>query len=201
MACCTALKRDPLAAVIADSGYEAVIVGIRRDEEGTRAKERYFSPRNKDFEWNFRDQPPEFWGQFQTDFEPGTHLRVHPLLHWTELNVWEYIHRENIPLVSLYFARDGRRYRSLGCAPCTGTVESDAATVEEIIEELRRRRSPSAAPARRIRRARMPSSVCAPAGTCNDAMKYSCCRRLVFCRQHVSARNSVFLEMHINTLR
>ena len=124
VACCTALKRDPLAAVIAEKGYEAVIVGIRRDEEGTRAKERYFSPRNKDFEWDYRDQPPEFWGQFQTDFEPGTHLRVHPLLHWTELNVWEYIHRENIPLVSLYFARDGRRYRSLGCAPCTGTVES-----------------------------------------------------------------------------
>ena len=135
--CCTALKRDPLAAVIAEKGYEAVIVGIRRDEEGTRAKERYFSPRNKDFEWNFRDQPPEFWGQFQTDFEPGTHLRVHPLLHWTELNVWEYIHREGIPLVSLYFAHGGRRYRSLGCAPCTGTVESHAATVPEIIEELR----------------------------------------------------------------
>ena len=135
--CCSTLKRDPLAAVIAQKGYEAVIVGIRRDEEGTRAKERYFSPRNKDFEWNFRDQPPEFWGQFQTDFEPGTHLRVHPLLHWTELNVWEYIHRENIPLVSLYYARNGRRYRSLGCAPCTGTVESNATTTEEIIDELR----------------------------------------------------------------
>ncbi len=137
VACCTALKRDPLADVISRHGYEAVIVGIRRDEEGTRAKERYFSPRNKDFEWNFRDQPPEFWGQFQTSFQPGTHLRVHPLLHWTELNVWEYIHREKIPLVSLYFAREGRRYRSLGCAPCTGTVESNAATVPEIIEELR----------------------------------------------------------------
>ena len=137
VACCTALKRDPLAAVIAEKGYEAVIVGIRRDEEGTRAKERYFSPRNRDSEWDFRDQPPEFWGQFQTEFEPGTHLRVHPLLHWTELNVWEYIHRENIPLVSLYFAREGRRYRSLGCAPCTGTVASHAASVEEIIEELR----------------------------------------------------------------
>ena len=136
--CCTALKRDPLAAAIAEKEYEAVIVGIRRDEEGTRAKERYFSPRNKNSEWNFRDQPPEFWGQFQTDFEPGTHLRVHPLLHWTELNVWEYIHRENIPLVSLYFARGGRRYRSLGCAPCTGTVESNATTLPEIIEELRR---------------------------------------------------------------
>ncbi|MBV9658164.1 MAG: sulfate adenylyltransferase subunit 2 [Verrucomicrobia bacterium] len=137
VACCTALKRDPLAAVIAEKNYEAVLVGIRRDEEGTRAKERYFSPRNKNFEWDFRDQPPEFWGQFQTDFAPGTHLRVHPLLHWTELNVWEYIHRENIPLVSLYFAKEGRRYRSLGCAPCTGTVASNAASVPEIIEELR----------------------------------------------------------------
>jgi sulfate adenylyltransferase subunit 2 len=138
--CCTALKRDPLAAIIAQYGFEAVLVGIRRDEEGTRAKERYFSPRTKDFEWDFRGQPPEFWGQFQTDFAPGTHLRVHPLLHWTELNVWEYIHRERIPLVDLYFARDGRRYRSLGCAPCTGTVASEAATVSEIIAELRETR-------------------------------------------------------------
>lgn len=135
--CCTALKRDPLQNVINENGYQAVIVGIRRDEEGTRAKERYFSPRNADFEWNFKDQPPEFWGQFQTDFAPGTHLRIHPLLHWTELNVWEYIHRENIPLVDLYYAKNGKRYRSLGCAPCTGQVNSEASSVEEIIEELK----------------------------------------------------------------
>lgn len=134
--CCSVLKRDALQTVIADNGFEAVILGIRRDEEGTRAKERYFSPRTKDFEWDFKDQPPELWDQFKTDFEPGTHLRVHPLLHWTEKNIWEYIDRERIPVVPLYFSKEGRRYRSLGCAPCTNGVESDAQTVPEIIEEL-----------------------------------------------------------------
>ncbi len=135
--CCSALKRDPLQAVIAERNYQAVILGIRRDEEGTRAKERYFSPRDKNFEWNFKDQPPELWDQFKTDFEPGTHLRVHPLLHWTEVNIWEYIHRESIPIVSLYFSKEGRRYRSLGCAPCTTGIVSEARTVPEIITELR----------------------------------------------------------------
>jgi len=131
------LKRDALQAVIEERGYQAVIVGIRRDEEGTRAKERYFSPRDRNFEWNFRDQPPELWDQFKTDFDPGTHIRIHPLLHWTETNVWEYIERENIPVVDLYFARNGFRYRSLGCAPCTKPVQSTASSVPAIIAELR----------------------------------------------------------------
>jgi len=135
--CCSLLKRDALQDVIADNGFEAVILGIRRDEEGTRAKERYFSPRTKDFAWDFKDQPPELWDQFKTDFEPGTHLRVHPLLHWTEQNIWEYIDRERIPVVPLYFSEEGRRYRSLGCLPCTSGVESDATTVPQIVEELR----------------------------------------------------------------
>lgn len=136
--CCSLLKRDALQDVIADNGFEAVVLGIRRDEEGTRAKERYFSPRTKDFEWDFKDQPPELWDQFKTDFEPGTHLRIHPLLHWTEQNIWEYIDRERIPVVPLYFAdENNKRYRSLGCAPCTDGVDSVAATVPEIIEELR----------------------------------------------------------------
>lgn len=136
--CCSLLKRDALQSVIADNGFEAVILGIRRDEEGTRAKERYFSPRTKDFEWDFKDQPPELWDQFKTDFEPGTHLRIHPLLHWTEQNIWEYIDRERIPIVPLYYAdENNRRYRSLGCAPCTDGVDSTAATVPQIIEELR----------------------------------------------------------------
>ena len=103
--CCSLLKKDALQSIIEEKDYQAVIVGIRRDEEGTRAKERYFSPRDKNFEWNFKDQPPELWDQFKTDFEPGTHIRIHPLLHWTEVNVWEYIHRESIPVVGLYFAR------------------------------------------------------------------------------------------------
>ncbi|MDD5686579.1 MAG: sulfate adenylyltransferase subunit 2 [Elusimicrobia bacterium] len=118
--------------------YTGVIVGVRADEEGSRSKERYFSPRDKNNEWDVGDQPPEFWNQFKTDFAPGTHVRVHPLLDWTELNIWEYIDRENIPMVSLYFNQGkGKRYRSLGCYPCTKPVDSDAKTVKEIIKELR----------------------------------------------------------------
>lgn len=139
--CCGALKKDALQAIIEEKGYDAVIVGIRRDEEGTRAKERYFSPRNRNFEWDFKEQPPELWDQFKTDYEPGTHIRVHPLLHWTELNVWEYIDREGIPIVDLYLARDGMRYRSLGCAPCTRPVPSTARSVREIIAELQTTRT------------------------------------------------------------
>jgi sulfate adenylyltransferase subunit 2 len=135
--CCSRLKKDALQDLIAELGVEAVFLGIRRDEEGTRAKERYFSPRNKDFEWDFKDQPPELWDQFKTDFAPGTHLRVHPLLHWTEVNVWEYIDRERIPVLSLYFAdENGKRYRSLGCAPCTFPIDSEVSNVPDMIAEL-----------------------------------------------------------------
>lgn len=135
--CCTALKTKALQDTIQEHNFQAIMLGIRRDEEGTRAKERFFSPRNIDFEWNFKDQPPELWDQFQTDYPPEVHVRVHPLLHWTELNVWEYIARENIPIIDLYMAKNGRRYRSIGCAPCTGQISSNAASVEEIIAELR----------------------------------------------------------------
>jgi sulfate adenylyltransferase subunit 2 len=118
--------------------YTGVIVGARSDEEGSRSKERYFSPRNVNNDWDLDDQPPEFWNQFKTDFAPGTHVRIHPLLDWTELNVWEYIQRENIPTVSLYYNHgDGCRYRSLGCGPCTGPIHSESRNVEEIIQELR----------------------------------------------------------------
>ncbi|MFU8806761.1 MAG: sulfate adenylyltransferase subunit CysD [Bradymonadaceae bacterium] len=139
--CCTYLKRDGLQAVFDAHAFGAVVLGIRRDEEGTRAKERYFSPRDKNFQWNFRDQPPELWDQYKTDFEPGTHLRVHPLLHWNEVNIWEYIDRERIPIVPIYFAKNGARYRSLGCAPCTNPIPSQADTVPAIIDELRLTRS------------------------------------------------------------
>ncbi len=136
--CCSVLKKDALQALIADNNMHGVFLGIRRDEEGTRAKERYFSPRTKDFEWDFKDQPPELWDQFKTDFEPGTHIRIHPLLHWTEVNIWEYIDREQIPTLDLYFAdENNKRYRSLGCAPCTDPVDSGATTVPEIIAELK----------------------------------------------------------------
>ena len=118
--------------------YTGVIVGVRADEEGSRSKERYFSPRDKNSDWNIGDQPPEFWNQFNTDFPPGTHIRIHPLLDWTELNIWEYIEREKIPVTSLYFDQgSGKRYRSLGCAPCTKPVNSTAKCVKDIVDELR----------------------------------------------------------------
>lgn len=118
--------------------YTGVIVGVRSDEEGSRSKERYFSARDEENSWDVADQPPEFWNQFKTDFAPGTHVRIHPLLDWTELNIWEYIERENIPTVSLYYDVEdtGQRYRSLGCGPCTTPVQSSAKNVREIIEEL-----------------------------------------------------------------
>lgn len=118
--------------------YTGVIVGLRADEEGSRSKERYFSSRDKNNNWNVADQPPEFWNQYKTDFKYGTNVRIHPLLDWTELDIWEYIQRENITVVSLYFNKgDGKRYRSLGCWPCTNPVESEATTVAEICEELK----------------------------------------------------------------
>lgn len=118
--------------------YTGVIVGIRADEEGSRSKERYFSPRDRQSDWAIEDQPPELWNHYKTDFAPGTHIRVHPLLDWTELDIWEYIEKEKIPLISLYFDKgDGKRYRSLGCYPCTKPVDSTAKTVHEIVEELR----------------------------------------------------------------
>ena len=136
--CCTAMKIEALKQTIAKHGWTAVILGIRADEEGTRAKERYFSLRDKHGEWDFRDQPPELWDQYKTTFPAGSHIRVHPLLDWTELNIWEYLQLEKIPLPELYFDRgNGTRYRSLGCVPCTGTVPSCAMTIPQIITELR----------------------------------------------------------------
>jgi len=118
--------------------YTGVIVGVRSDEEGSRSKERYFSPRDKANDWDVDDQPPELWNQYKTAFAPGTHVRIHPLLDWTEVNLWEYIQREEIPLVDLYFDQgEGTRYRSLGCGPCTSCVDSTATSVAQVVEELR----------------------------------------------------------------
>ena len=113
-----------------------MIAGIRRDEEGTRAKERVFSPRGVDAEWNFKEQPPEFWDQYKTDFPTGTHIRVHPILSWTEIDIWRYIKREDIPVVPLYFSNKGKRYRSLGDRDITFPISSSASNVDEIISEL-----------------------------------------------------------------
>lgn len=135
--CCTALKTEALKGFLRDQRITTVFAAIRRDEEGSRGKERIFSPRGKDSEWKYQEQPPEFWNEYQTDFADGVEVRVHPLLRWTELDVWLYIRAQGIPVLDLYFSKEGRRYRSVGCAPCTGTVPSGAVTLDEIIEELR----------------------------------------------------------------
>ena len=136
--CCTALKTNAFKDYVNEQGFTGVILGIRSDEEGTRAKERYFSPRDKHGDWAFRDQPPELWDQFKTTFPAGEHIRVHPLLDWREIDIWEYIRAESIPIIDLYFDRgDGTRFRSLGCAPCTFPIRSTAKTLDEIIDELR----------------------------------------------------------------
>ena len=82
-----ARKTEGLKLAIKKHGFNALFAGIRRDEEATRAKERVFSPRGLTGQWDFKDQPPEFWDQFKTDFPPGTHIRIHPLLHWTEVDI------------------------------------------------------------------------------------------------------------------
>ena len=131
------LKTLALRAALDEFKWDALITGIRRDEDPTRAKERHFSPRSAEGAWDYKDQPPEFWGQFATRAPEGGHVRVQPLLEWTELDIWEYIRREAIPIPSLYFARDGKRFRSLGCHPITHPVASKADTLDAIIEELR----------------------------------------------------------------
>ncbi len=131
-----ARKTAGLRRLLEEHGFSGMIAGIRRDEQATRAKERVFSPRGRTGAWNFRDQPPEFWDQFNTDFPPGTHLRIHPLLHWTEVDIWRYTRRERIPTIDLYFAKNGKRYRSLGDRDITNPVPSTATTIDEIIDEL-----------------------------------------------------------------
>ena len=135
--CCHELKTVALQKAIAKHTFRALLVGIRRDEHGIRAKERYFSPRDSQFKWDYKNQPAEMWDQFKSTSEEDQHLRVHPLLHWKELDIWEYIRRENIPINELYFAKNRKRYRSLGCMPITKQIDSDADTVDKIIEELR----------------------------------------------------------------
>jgi sulfate adenylyltransferase subunit 2 len=142
--CCNALKTEALKQFIKRQQFDALLVGIRRDEHGIRAKERYFSPRDKEFKWDPKNQPPELWDFYGSVSSPQgaslaqdqDHIRVHPILHWTEQDVWEYMREENIPVNPLYFAKDGKRYRSLGCAPCTTPMDSKADTIDKIIKEL-----------------------------------------------------------------
>jgi sulfate adenylyltransferase subunit 2 len=135
--CCTALKTQALKDHLTRKDYRAIFAAIRRDEEGSRGKERVFSPRDSEARWNYQEQPPQFWDIHESEQPAGTHMRVHPVLHWRELDIWLYIQREKIPVLDLYFSREGRRYRSVGCAPCTASCASTASTLEEVIHELR----------------------------------------------------------------
>ncbi len=163
--CCGALKTTALLDGLRNGGFDAAIGGARRDEEKSRAKERVFSFRDGRGQWDPRNQRPELWNLFNTRIQPGESLRVFPLSNWTEMDVWQYIEEESIPIVPLYFAKERPmlvrgesllpieqpfvprlpgeepqvvkcRMRSLGCSPCTGAIYSEADTVPKIIEEL-----------------------------------------------------------------
>jgi len=158
------LQTTTLLDAIADHQFDAVFGGARRDEEKARAKERVFSFRDEFGQWDPKNQRPELWGIYNTRIHRGEHIRVFPLSNWTELDVWEYIKRENLEIPSIYFAhtrsvfeRDGIlladspytwraddeqvfdskvRYRTVGDMTCTGAVESTAATIDEVIAEI-----------------------------------------------------------------
>jgi len=131
-----ARKTEGLKLALAKYGFDGLIAGIRRDEEPTRAKERVFSPRGSENLWDVRDQPPEFWNHFNAAPLLGAHMRVHPILQWTEADIWTYTRRESIPIIPLYLARNGKRYRSLGDADITFPVTSTAQTIDQIIAEV-----------------------------------------------------------------
>jgi sulfate adenylyltransferase subunit 2 len=163
--CCGLLKTQSLLDALREGNYDAAFGGARRDEEKSRAKERIFSFRDRLGQWDPKNQRPELWNLFNSRVEPGESIRVFPLSNWTELDVWQYIHVENIPIVPLYFAKERKmlvrgnslvmaeqdfvqpgpgdkfewvqcRMRSLGCSPCTGAIRSDADTLPKIIAEL-----------------------------------------------------------------
>jgi len=137
-ACCTQLKTEALKQAILDYHLRALLVAIRRDEHAIRAKERYFSARDKSFKWDYQNQPMELWAEhYKTKSQAGAHFRIHPLLHWREIDIWKYIERERLPVVDLYFSRHKKRYRSIGCQCCCQPVASTANTVEKIIKEIR----------------------------------------------------------------
>jgi sulfate adenylyltransferase subunit 2 len=160
-----AMKTEPLKQALTQYGFDAAFGGARRDEEKSRAKERIFSFRTASHEWDPKNQRPEFWRLFNGRVNRGESVRVFPLSNWTELDVWHYILQENLPVVPLYFAkerptveRDGTiivvdddrmrfkpgekpvmrmvRFRSLGCYPLTGAIESTASNLEEIVAEM-----------------------------------------------------------------
>ena len=162
--CCGLLKTRALLDALAEGGFDVAFGGARRDEEKSRAKERIFSFRDQYGQWDPKNQRPELWNLFNSRVDKGESIRVFPLSNWTELDVWQYIHLENIPIVPLYFAKERPmvvrgetllplehnpplllgekpqmvrcRMRSLGCTYCTGAIYSDADTVPKIIEEM-----------------------------------------------------------------
>ncbi|MGH7654303.1 MAG: sulfate adenylyltransferase subunit CysD [Gemmatimonadaceae bacterium] len=163
--CCGLLKTAALLDALRAGGFDAAFGGARRDEERSRAKERVYSLRDAKGQWDPKRQRPEPWNLLNSRLAPGESVRVFPLSNWTELDVWQYIDRESIPIVPLYFARERDvlvrgdslalieqpfvplhqgerlqrvrcRMRSLGCSPCTGAIRSDADTVPKIIAEL-----------------------------------------------------------------
>jgi sulfate adenylyltransferase subunit 2 len=141
--CCNALKTEALKQAIEKYNLKALLVAIRRDEHAIRAKERYFSLRDREFKWNYQNQSLELWAEYyKTKAETGEHFRIHPLLHWRETDIWEYIKREKLPVVNLYFAKKGRRYRSIGCECCCEPIESSADTVDKIIKEIQNTKIP-----------------------------------------------------------
>lgn len=162
--CCGLLKTQALLSALNENRFDAAIGGARRDEEKSRAKERFFSFRDRFGQWDPRSQRPELWNLYNARLGEGESIRAFPLSNWTELDIWLYIHREQIPIHPLYFAREREvivrgdsvwpvgpivtpangesvervhcRFRSLGCYPCTGGVRSNATTVEGIIQEM-----------------------------------------------------------------
>ena len=134
--CCNALKTEALKQTLKEYHFKALLLAIRRDEHGIRAKERYFSPRNAGFQWNYQEQPAELWDLYKSKIDAGQHFRIHPILHWRELDIWRYIQKEKIPIVNLYFAKNGKRYRSIGCETCCTPVDSSANSIKKIIKEL-----------------------------------------------------------------
>jgi sulfate adenylyltransferase subunit 2 len=167
--CADILKREALVKALRDGGFDAAFGGARRDEEKSRAKERIFSFRDEFMQWDPKNQRPELWSLYNTRLAKGESFRVFPLSNWTELDIWHYVHVENIPIVPLYFAkkrpvikRDGMlliagdlnkpapgeevvemsvRFRTLGCQLCSGAMESTATTIEEIIAETKTARN------------------------------------------------------------
>jgi sulfate adenylyltransferase subunit 2 len=163
--CCAQLKTGALLDALREGGFDAAIGGARRDEEKSRAKERVYSFRDAHGQWDPKRQRPELWSIYNGRINKGESIRVFPLSNWTEIDVWEYIEQENIPVVPLYFAKMREvvvrgetlistehnppllpgekpqavmcRMRSLGCTYCTGAVRSTATTVRDIIEELK----------------------------------------------------------------